>query len=65
MLLRLILVLPGRGLFLVANSRLEDMEEIYPCTPLQEGMMAETLLDPTANVEQFLGSDFDFGSCEN
>ena len=36
------------------NSRLEDMEEIYPCTPLQEGMMAETLLDPTANVEQLL-----------
>ena len=28
------------------------MEEIYPCTPLQEGMLAEKLLDPGANVEQ-------------
>lgn len=31
------------------------MEEVYPCTPLQEGMMAENLLDPSANVEQLRG----------
>lgn len=28
------------------------VEDIYPCTPLQEGLLAETLLDKTANVEQ-------------
>ena len=36
------------------NRIFEDVENVYPCTPLQEGMMAETLLDPRANVEQLL-----------
>eukprot|EP00434_Breviolum_minutum_P045603 symbB.v1.2.040925.t1/scaffold7658.1/size10031/1 len=34
------------------DGQLADMEEVYPCTPLQEGMMAENLLDSSANVEQ-------------
>ena len=32
----------------------EEVENVFPCTPLQDGMMAETLLDPQANVEQLL-----------
>eukprot|EP00439_Symbiodinium_sp_Y106_P046293 s451_g5.t3 len=36
----------------LGDRSLEDVENVYPCTPLQEGMMAETLLDPRANVEQ-------------
>ena len=30
----------------------EAIEDIYPCTPLQEGLLMETMLDRTANVEQ-------------
>lgn len=30
-----------------------DVEDIYPCTPLQEGLMALTAQDPSAYVAQF------------
>ncbi|CAK8996465.1 Bacitracin synthase 1 (BA1) [Includes: ATP-dependent cysteine adenylase (CysA) (Cysteine activase) [Durusdinium trenchii] len=33
-------------------GRSEQIDEIFPCTPLQEGMMSETLMNPSANVEQ-------------
>lgn len=30
----------------------EVVEDVYPCTPLQEALLMETLVDPSANVEQ-------------
>ncbi|KAF2157224.1 acetyl-CoA synthetase-like protein [Myriangium duriaei CBS 260.36] len=41
-----------RWLASVCNVSADQIEDVYPCTPLQEGMMAHTELNPSAYVLQ-------------